>query len=203
VAWGNSAPLALAGFATTAFMLSMINANLVNSGVLPVVFGVAFAFGGLAQLIAGVIQLRMGNTFGGMLFTGYGAFWLSLFAIGNLFFKAVPLTQVGYALGLFLFAFGIFTVIMLAASFRTSITVVTTLFLLAVTFFLLGAGNYTAAVPTPGGIRAHQDRRLDRPGGGGRRVLPGARRGVRGKLWPRDPAARAARQEVSTRRLIT
>ena len=149
VAWGNSAPLALAGFATTTFMLSMINANLVNVGTLPVVFGVAFAFGGLAQLIAGVIQLRMGNTFGGMLFTGYGAFWLSLFAIANFFLKEVPAAQVGHALGLFLYAFGIFTVIMLAASLRTSIAVVTTLFLLGVTFFVLGAGNYTAAVPTP------------------------------------------------------
>lgn len=149
VVWGNSAPLALAGFATTTFMLSMINANLVNIGTLPVVFGVAFAFGGLTQLIAGVIQLRMGNTFGGMLFTGYGAFWLSLFAIANFFLKAVPVSQVGHALGLFLYAFGIFTVIMLAASLRTSIAVITTLLLLGVTFFVLGAGNYTAAVPTP------------------------------------------------------
>ena len=149
VTWGNSGPLALAGFATTTFMLSMINANLVNFGTLPVVFAVAFAFGGLGQLIAGVIQLRMGNTFGGMLFTGYGAFWLSFFAIGEFFLKDVPLAQVGHALGLFLYAFGIFTVVMIAASFRTSITVITTLFLLAVTFFVLGVGNYTAAVPTP------------------------------------------------------
>ncbi len=145
VAWGNSAPLALAGFATTTFMLSMINANLVNIGTLPVVFAVAFAFGGLAQLIGGVIQLRMGNTFGGMLFTGYGAFWLSLFAIGLFFLKEVPVAQVGHALGLFLYAFGIFTVIMLAASLRTSVAVVTTLLLLGVTFFVLGAGNYSAS----------------------------------------------------------
>ena len=145
VTWGNSAPLALAGFATTTFMLSMINANLVNIGTLPLVFAVAFAFGGLAQLIGGVIQLRMGNTFGGMLFTGYGAFWLSFFAIGLFFLKEVPLTQVGHALGLFLYAFGIFTVVMLAASLRTSIAVVTTLLLLGVTFFVLGAGNYSAS----------------------------------------------------------
>ena len=145
VAWGNSAPLALAGFATTTFMLSMINANLVSIGTLPVVFAVAFAFGGLAQLIGGVIQLRMGNTFGGMLFTGYGAFWLSLFAIGLFFLKEVPVTQVGHALGLFLYAFGIFTVVMIAASLRTSVAVVTTLTLLGVTFFVLGAGNYSAS----------------------------------------------------------
>ncbi|MGO9221493.1 MAG: acetate uptake transporter [Streptosporangiaceae bacterium] len=149
VVWGNSGPLALAGFATTTFMLSMINANLVNFGTLPVVFAVAFAFGGLAQLIAGVIQLRTGNTFGGVLFTAYGAFWLSLFAIGNFFLKDVPATQVGHALGLFLYAFGIFTVIMVLASLRTSIAVVTTLILLGVAFFVLAAGNYSSAVPTP------------------------------------------------------
>jgi succinate-acetate transporter protein len=110
-----------------------------------VVFGVAFAFGGLAQLIAGIIQLRTGNTFGGMLFTGYGAFWLSLWAIAEFFLKSVPPLQVGHALGLFLYAFGIFTVVMLAASLRTSVIVVTTLFLLGVTFFVLGAGNYGAS----------------------------------------------------------
>src|SRR6516162_1779205 len=145
VAWGNSAPLALAGFATTTFMLSMINTGLVPAGTLPVVFGVAFAFGGLAQLIAGIIQLRTGNTFGGMLFTGYGAFWLSLWAIAEFFLKGVPPLQLGHALGLFLYAFGIFTVVMFAASLRTSVIVVTTLFLLGATFFVLGAGNYGAS----------------------------------------------------------
>jgi len=50
VAWGNSAPLALAGFAVTTFMLSMINASLVPVGTTAVVFGVALMFGGLVQL---------------------------------------------------------------------------------------------------------------------------------------------------------
>lgn len=53
-----------------------------------------------------MIQLRAGNTVGGMLLCGLGAFWLSLFAIAQFFLKAVPLTQVGYALGLYLLAFG-------------------------------------------------------------------------------------------------
>ena len=185
VAWGNSAPLALAGFATTTFMLSMINANLVNFGTLPLVFGVAFAFGGLAQLIGGVIQLRMGNTFGGMLFTGYGAFWLSLFAIGLFFLKEVPVTQVGHALGLFLYAFGIFTVIMLAASLRTSIAVVTTLTLLGATFFVLGAGNYSAAVPTPAASGSSE------PAGGSASRWRQAR-----STWP---SPRYARQAMAVR----
>jgi uncharacterized protein len=140
--WGNSAPLALAAFAVTTFMLSMINTGLVNAGVTPVVFGVALMFGGLTQLIAGVLQFRTGNTFGGVLFSTFGAFWLSLFAIAEFFLKDVPAAQAGHALGLFLYAFGIFTVWIFVASFRTNVVVVVALADLAATFFVLGAGNY-------------------------------------------------------------
>jgi succinate-acetate transporter protein len=144
IVWGNSGPLALAAFAVTTFMLSMVNAKAVNAGVEPVVFGVALMFGGLTQLIAGIIQFRTGNTFGGVLFSTFGAFWMSLFAIVQFFLKAVPPAQIGHALGLFLYAFGIFTFVMLVASFRTNAVVVLALFTLLVTFILLGAGNYGA-----------------------------------------------------------
>lgn len=144
-AWGNSAPLALAAFAVTTFMLSMVNAGFANAGITPVVFGVALMFGGLTQLIAGLIQFRTGNTFGGVLFSTFGAFWLSLFAIAQFFLKDVPAAQTGHAIGLFLYAFGIFTVWIFVASFRTNIVVVVALAALAVTFFVLGAGNYGAS----------------------------------------------------------
>jgi len=140
--WGNSAPLALAAFAVTTFMLSMINAGLMNAGITPVVFGVALMFGGLTQLIAGVLQFRTGNTFAGVLFSTFGAFWLSLFAIAEFFLKDVPAAQTGHALGLFLYAFGIFTAWIFVASFRTNVVVVVALAGLAATFFVLGAGNY-------------------------------------------------------------
>lgn len=140
--WGNSAPLALLAFAVTTFMLSMINANAVAVGVTPIVFAVALMFGGLAQLLAGIIQLRTGNTFSGVLFAGFGAFWLSFFAIGQWFLKDVPVLQVGHALGLFIYAFGIFVVVMLVASLRTNVIVVAALAVLVATFFCLGAGNY-------------------------------------------------------------
>src|SRR5450755_3308039 len=139
--WGNSAPLALCAFAVTTFMLSMVNADLIAQGVKPVVFGVALMFGGLTQLIAGIIQLRIGNTFAGVLFSGFGAFWLSLFAIVQFFITEVPPAQVGHALGLFIYAFGIFVVVMLAASLRTNVVVVFALAILVFAFFFLGAGN--------------------------------------------------------------
>ena len=144
--WGNSAPLALLAFAVTTFMLSMINANAVSVAATPIVFAVALMFGGLAQLIAGLIQLRTGNTFSGVLFAGFGAFWMSFFAIGQWFLKDVPALQVGHALGLFLYAFGIFVVVMLAASLRTNAIVVLALGILVATFFLLGAGYYGAHI---------------------------------------------------------
>jgi uncharacterized protein len=141
-AWGNSAPLGLAGFAVTTFMLSMVNAKLMPAAITPVVFGVALMFGGIAQLIAGTIQFRNGNTFQGVLFSGFGAFWLSLYAIAEFFFKSIPLTQQGHANGLFLYAFGIFAAWLWLASFRTNVVVVIALGTLAATFFVLGAGNY-------------------------------------------------------------
>jgi succinate-acetate transporter protein len=144
VKWGNSAPLALAAFAVTTFMLSMVNAEWVSKGVEPVVFGVALMFGGITQLIAGVIQLRSGNTFTGMLFGAFGAFWMSLFAIVQFFLKDVPPSQVGHALGLFLYAFGMFTFVMWVASFRTSVITNVALFVLMITFFALAIGNYGA-----------------------------------------------------------
>ena len=149
--WGNSAPLALAGFATTTFVLSMINANIVPVATTPVVFGVAFMFGGLAQLIAGIICFRNGNVFGGVLFGGFGAFWLAYYFTVTSFLKLVPLLQVGHAVGLFLYGFGIFATIMFLASFRTNVFVVVALAALSVTLFLLGAGYYDAST---GAIKA-------------------------------------------------
>src|SRR3954470_22413868 len=80
-------PLGLAAFALTTFVLSMFNAGLVGSAGEPVVLGVALAYGGLAQLLAGMWEFRTGNTFGAVAFTSYGAFWLSFAALVQFFAK--------------------------------------------------------------------------------------------------------------------
>jgi uncharacterized protein len=152
VAWGNSAPLALAGFGITAFMLAMIYIDAFPVAATPVVFAVALMFGGLTQFIAGIIQLRLGNVFGGMLFAGFGAFWMSLWAFAQFFAKSVPVTQVGHTEALLLFAFGIFAAVMFLASFRTSTVVVTALALLTATLFVVGAALYTASLGVIAGI---------------------------------------------------
>lgn len=74
-------PLGLGAFALTTFMLSMFNAELVRGSGLPVVFGVALMYGGIAQVLAGMWEFRAGNTFGATAFTSYGAFWLSYWAL--------------------------------------------------------------------------------------------------------------------------
>jgi hypothetical protein len=125
-------------------MLSMVNANLVNSAVTPYTWAAGLMFGGITQLIAGFIQLRTGDTFTGVLFSAYGAFWLSLSAIAEFFQNSVPAAQQGHALGLFLYAFGGFTIYLLAASFRTNVVTVAALAVLSLTLFLLAAGNYGA-----------------------------------------------------------
>ncbi|MGH2911932.1 MAG: acetate uptake transporter, partial [Solirubrobacteraceae bacterium] len=64
----NPAPLGLAAFAMTTFVLSMFNANLVNEKGTPVVLGLALAYGGIVQLLAGMWEFRTGNTFGAVAF---------------------------------------------------------------------------------------------------------------------------------------
>jgi uncharacterized protein len=137
----NPGPLGLAAFATTTFILSMFNSGLVSSTGEPIVFGVALAYGGLAQMLAGMWEFRTGNTFGATAFTSYGAFWLSFWAFVEFFEKDVPKADAGHAVGLYLIAWGIFTTYMFVASLRTTAAVALVFFLLAITFFLLGIGN--------------------------------------------------------------
>src|SRR3954466_10104215 len=131
----DPAPLGLAAFALTTFILSVFNAGLVSDAGEPVVLGVAFAYGGLAQLLAGMWEFRTGNTFGAVAFTSYGAFWLSFGAFVQFFEKHVPKAAAGHAVGLFLIAWGIFTLYMFVASLRTTAAISLVFLLLAATFF--------------------------------------------------------------------
>jgi uncharacterized protein len=137
----DPAPLGLAAFALTTFVLSMFNAHLVGAGGEPVVFGLALAYGGIAQVLAGMWEFRTGNTFGAVAFTSFGGFWLSYWALVQFYAKSIPAADLGHAVGLFLIAWGIFTTYMFVASLRTSAAVALVFVLLAATFFVLGIGN--------------------------------------------------------------
>lgn len=142
-AWtpADPGPLGLAGFALTTFVLSMFNAGLVSHAGEPIVLGLALAYGGLAQLLAGLWEFRTGNTFGAVAFCSFGAFWISYWAFVAFFAGDVPAAHVGDAVGLYLIAWGIFTAYMFIASLRTTVAISLVFILLTVTFFLLGIGN--------------------------------------------------------------
>jgi uncharacterized protein len=138
----NPGPLGLAAFALTTFVLSMINSGLVSDKGVPIVLGVALAYGGLAQLLAGMWEFRTGNTFGATAFTSYGAFWLSFWAFEVFYAKDIKgATDLGNAVGLYLIAWGIFTGYMFIASLRTTGAVALVFLLLTATFIILGIGN--------------------------------------------------------------
>jgi uncharacterized protein len=143
-------PLGLAAFAGTTFMLSLINSGLVGTqkvpggGLLPMVAGLALAYGGIAQLLAGIWEFRTGNTFGAVAFCSYGAFWISFFFIVQSVGKNVG-SEVFSGLGLYLWMWGIFTAYMFIASLRTTGAVALVFLLLAITFIILGIGNSSLA----------------------------------------------------------
>jgi succinate-acetate transporter protein len=141
VGWtpANPGPLGLAAFAATTFMLSMLNTNLVSeAGGLAGVLAVALAYGGIVQVFAGMWEFRTGNTFGAVAFSSYGAFWISYFVLVKI---TLGPTTTHAGVSLFLYAWAIFTLLMLVASLRTSGVLVVVFVLLTITFFLLAIGN--------------------------------------------------------------
>jgi uncharacterized protein len=133
--------LGLAAFALTTFVLSMFNSGLVSDRGEPIVFGLALAYGGVAQVLAGMWEFRTGNTFGALAFTSYGAFWLSFWAFVQFYAAKVPEADAGHAVGLYLIAWGIFTAYMFVASLRTTAAIALVFILLTITFILLGIGD--------------------------------------------------------------
>lgn len=135
----DPAPLGLAAFAMTTFVLSMFNANLVDEKGTPVVLGLALAYGGIVQLLAGMWEFRTGNTFGAVAFCSYGAFWISFWALEVFYAKQIG-GNVGHALGVYLWAWAIFTAYMTVAALRVSGAVLAVFVLLTATFVLLAIG---------------------------------------------------------------
>jgi succinate-acetate transporter protein len=133
-------PLGLAGFAMTTFCLSSANANLWHGAGVAAALSLAFFYGGIAQLLAGMMEFIRKNTFAAVAFTSYGAFWLSLYALAN-FQKA--LGPNGSA-GIFLLGWTIFTFYMMIASVKVNMAVMVVFVLLFITFVFLTWGNWGA-----------------------------------------------------------
>lgn len=133
-------PLGLGAFALTTFLLSLVNAGILPATSEGVVLGVALAYGGVAQLLAGMWEFRKGNVFGATVFTSYGAFWLSFWAYAAFYAAKIPAADRGHATGWFLIAWTIFSILMLVASSRISVVLCLLFGVLVVTFLLLAFG---------------------------------------------------------------
>ena len=140
--FANPGPLGLAAFGLTTIVLSAVNAGLLPHEAVPAIVPLAFAYGGLAQIIAGILEFRTGNTFGMVAFTSYGMFWwwfaFLQWTIGAGWLKAPP----PVAGGTILLAWGIFTFLLWIVSFRLNKAVWSIFLLLWITFFLLAWGDF-------------------------------------------------------------
>jgi len=138
----NPAALGLVGFGLTTVLLSLINAGVLPKGGEPVVIPLAMAFGGTIQIIAGLLEVKLGNTFGMTAFMSYGAFWwwfaLLLILGGN---GVLDLKEAGSTIGVALLLWGVFTLYMWISTFALSRLLFLIFLTLWVTFFLLAAGN--------------------------------------------------------------
>lgn len=135
----NPAPLGLAGFAFTTWMLSMVNAGWYDANALGLVLALAFAFGGTAQMIAGVLEFPRGNTLGTVAFLSYGAFWWSFALFVAFLGTKVPESFVGW----YLFVWGVVTFYLWIGSLHTSTSVQLVFLSLCITFLLLAIGAWT------------------------------------------------------------
>jgi len=138
----NPAPLGLMGFGMTTILLNIHNAGFypMNSMIL----AMGLFYGGIAQVIAGIMEWKKGNTFGTTAFTSYGLFWLSLVGI-----LMIPKSAEysGFAtdaapLAAYLFMWGLFTLYMFIGTLKATRALQVVFLSLMILFFLLAAGNY-------------------------------------------------------------
>jgi hypothetical protein len=144
----NPGPLGLAGFGLTTVVLSCVNAGILPPEAAAGVVPLAFAYGGIAQLIAGAFEFKSGNTFGMVAFISYGLFWwwfaFLRWTIGAGWLKAPPAAGVATIL----LMWGVFTFLLWIVTFRLSKAVWSIFLLLWITFFLLAFGDFSYFVGT-------------------------------------------------------
>lgn len=150
---GDPGPLGLAGFAMTTFVLSVFNAKLMDAKLTDVVLPLALFYGGGVQLLAGMWDFRKGNTFGGLAFSSYGAFWMSFYWYVHTVAGKLPAADAHSATGLYLLGWLVFTTYMTVAAMKTNGAVFAVFAALALTYLFLciGAFSDTTNVTRVGG----------------------------------------------------
>ncbi|KAI6893546.1 Acetate permease [Hortaea werneckii] len=153
----NPAPLGLAGFALTTFLLSLVNLGTRGLSSPSIVIGPAFAYGGLIQLLAGMWDIAVGNVFGGCALSSYGGFWIGLaiiltpggFRVESTYMSSTSINDFYLAFSFYLYAWMIFTFIIWLCTLKSTVAFSSLLFTVWITFLLLATSYYVA--PTQGG----------------------------------------------------
>lgn len=138
----NPAPLGLLGFGVTTILLNLHNAGFF--GLDSMILSMGIFYGGIAQIIAGILEFKKGNTFGVTAFTSYGLFWLTL-----VFLLIFP--QIGIwgtkpsdiAMASYLFMWGLFTLLMYFGASKKNTALQFVFGSLAILFFLLSLSDVT------------------------------------------------------------
>jgi len=152
-ALANVGALGLGGFALSTFILNIVNAGWVDGSAIGIVMPVAMLYGGLAQFMAGMWDVRRGDIFGATCFTSFGAFWMGLALFFFMKFAGiqafVDVTPAGVAV--VLIAWGIFTFYATIASLKLPKAVTWVFITLTILFFLLAIGEFVPIVHTIAG----------------------------------------------------
>jgi succinate-acetate transporter protein len=138
----DPAPLGLAAFALTTFLLSAVNAGLAKNSTGSDWLGYAFAYGGFVQLLAGMWEFRNRNVFGATAFSSYGAFWIGL-GLWALLVHPTSAVAANHDLGWILLSFAIFNTYMLIASTQVNAAVFAVFLTLELTEIFLFIGGFT------------------------------------------------------------
>ncbi|QAR31875.1 hypothetical protein EP073_00195 [Geovibrio thiophilus] len=137
----NPAPLGLMGFGLTTILLNLHNIGLFGLGSMILSMGIFY--GGIAQIIAGIMEWKKKNTFGTVAFISYGFFWITL--VGLIVFPKFGFAEApdATAMASFLFFWGFFTLILFLGTFKMNYTMIAIFGSLTVLFFLLAVGDMT------------------------------------------------------------
>ncbi len=146
----NPAPLGLMGFGMTTVLLNIHNAGFFGLGTMILAMGIAY--GGFAQIIAGAMEFKKGNTFGVTAFTSYGLFWLTLVFL-LILPTFIPSFQAPGQLELaaYLFMWGLFTFWMFLSTLKLNRALQFIFLTLAILFWLLAIGEYNPLIHTIAG----------------------------------------------------
>ncbi|HME18990.1 MAG TPA: acetate uptake transporter [Nitrososphaerales archaeon] len=146
----NPAPLGLMGFGMTTVLLNLANAGYFHADT--IILAMGLFYGGLAQIIAGAMEFRKGNTFGMTAFLSYGLFWESfafLLMLPSLGLSAFAPS--GASLQAYLVMWGLFTLLMFVGTIRLNGALMVVFGTLFILFFLLAAGVTNTGLTTIAG----------------------------------------------------